>query len=170
MAARPHLPRGLAREVKVEAGHRCAIPTCRRHPIEIAHIEPHKPDGANDVFENLIALCPTCHARYDNGEIDRPSMRLYKANLSVLNSRYSDYERRVLEFFAARPGANAISLPGADFSLLYLLQDGLLVDIGARGVSMRAGGVELAPKTYELTEKGRDFVNLWLGGNDLEQV
>jgi hypothetical protein len=32
-------------------------------------------------FENLIALCPTCHTRYDHGEIDRKSMRLYKAAL-----------------------------------------------------------------------------------------
>lgn len=70
--------------MKVEAGHRCAIPTCRQHPVEIAHIEPRKADGSNDVFENLIALCPTCHTRYDNSEIDRLAMRQYKLNLGIV--------------------------------------------------------------------------------------
>jgi hypothetical protein len=32
-------------------------------------------------FENLIALCPTCHTRYDQGTIDRRSMLVYKALL-----------------------------------------------------------------------------------------
>lgn len=110
---RPALPRPLERQVKVEAGHRCAIPTCRQYPVEIAHIEPRKADGSNDKFENLIALCPTCHTRYDLGrEIDRPAMHQYKANLSVLNSRYGDLERRVLLFFAEHPDAPAIQLVG----------------------------------------------------------
>ncbi|GIH16065.1 HNH endonuclease signature motif containing protein [Rugosimonospora africana] len=58
---RPAIPRDLQRRVLIEAGHRCAIPTCQATPIQIAHItdwsivKEHK-------FENLIALCPTCHA------------------------------------------------------------------------------------------------------------
>ncbi len=80
--------------------------------MEVAHIEPRKPDGSNDVFDNLIALCPTCHTRYDKGEMDRLSMRQYKASLSVLNARYGDVEKKILEYFADTPGANAIQLPG----------------------------------------------------------
>src|SRR5262245_7610984 len=128
MADRPPLPRELERAVKVEAGHRCAIPTCLAHPIEIAHIEPRAADGSNDVFENLIALCPTCHAMYDlEKKIDRKAMRQYKANLSVLNGRYLDIERRVLEHFALNPDAERVALPGG-FSLLlsHLIGDGLL--------------------------------------------
>jgi HNH endonuclease len=130
VADRPHLPNSIRRAVLVEAGHRCAIPTCREHPVEVAHIEPRKGDGSNDVFENLIALCPTCHTRHDKGEVDRPAMRQYKANLSVVNSRYGDVEKRVLEFFADDPGNNAIQLPGG-FSLLLrnLIKDGLLEEM-----------------------------------------
>jgi len=98
---RDAIPTELSRAVLVEAGHRCAIPTCRQHPVELAHIEPWS-RVRNHTFGNLIALCPTCHARYDRGEIDRKAMLQYKAALSVLNSRYSDLERRILEQFAVR--------------------------------------------------------------------
>ncbi|MYX08867.1 hypothetical protein GTW98_19010 [Streptomyces sp. SID8375] len=47
-------------------------------------------------FENLIALCPTCHTRFDNGAIDRRAMLQYKANLGLLNSRYTEIERQLL--------------------------------------------------------------------------
>ncbi|MGW8846842.1 HNH endonuclease [Streptomyces xiamenensis] len=93
------IPEALKRSTLVEAGHRCAIPVCRQVPVEIAHIVPwskvneHSPD-------NLIALCPTCHARYDKGEIDRKSMLQYKSNLEVLNGRYTDTERQVLKIAA----------------------------------------------------------------------
>jgi HNH endonuclease len=66
----------------VEAGHRCAIPTCRACPVEIAHIVPWS-DVREHTYENLIALCPTCHARYDRGDIDRSSMRQYKNQLQL---------------------------------------------------------------------------------------
>jgi hypothetical protein len=98
---KPAIPAELERSVLVECGHRCAIPTCRQHPIEIAHIVPWATVRKHG-FNNLVALCPTCHARYDKGEIDRKSMFQYKQALSVLNSRYGDLERRVLEQLAIR--------------------------------------------------------------------
>jgi len=101
-ADRPAVPRAIERQVLIEAGHRCAIPSCRQIPVEIAHIAPCA-DVRKHEFENLIALCPTCHTRYDSGQIDRSSMRQYKANLSVLNSRYGDLERRVLVYYAEHP-------------------------------------------------------------------
>ena len=36
----------------------------------------------------------------DRHEIDRQSLRIYKANLSILNERYNEYERRLLALFA----------------------------------------------------------------------
>ena len=37
---RPATPKQLERDVLVEAGHRCAIPTCKQTPVQIAHIIP----------------------------------------------------------------------------------------------------------------------------------
>jgi hypothetical protein len=80
-STRRPLPSALARQIKVEAGHRCAIPTCRQWPVEIAHIVPYRLVKTHS-FDNLIALCPTCHMRYDNTkDIDQASMEQYKALL-----------------------------------------------------------------------------------------
>ena len=161
----------LQRSVLVEAGHRCAIPTCRQTPVELAHIEPWA-KVKDHTFENLIALCPTCHTRFDKGEIDRKSMLRYKANLTILNSRYGDLERRVLEAFAANPMHNTIALPGSLHILLsYLLQDGLLVQgrvTSGISVSAGAGSVEMTPVNYVLTEKGREFVDRWVAAQELK--
>ncbi|MFB1044363.1 HNH endonuclease [Streptomyces chrestomyceticus] len=86
-AKRPAVPRDLRRRVLVEAGHRCAIPTCRATPVEIAHIIPWAKVKKHE-FSNLIALCPNCHTHFDSphGPLDRKSMREYKANLNPLLS------------------------------------------------------------------------------------
>jgi hypothetical protein len=38
---RPSIPIAIERDVKIESGHRCAIPTCKLFPIQLAHIEPY---------------------------------------------------------------------------------------------------------------------------------
>jgi HNH endonuclease len=102
---RPKIPAQLDRDVKMEAGYRCAIPTCRQHPVEIAHIVPWSNVRVHE-YSNLIALCGVCHARYDRGEIPRKAMRQYKANLGIVNARYGEYERRLLDYFATRHRIN----------------------------------------------------------------
>lgn len=163
---RPPIPMELKREVLLEAGHRCAIPTCRQTPVEVAHIIPWK-EGKEHTFDNLIALCPTCHTRYDKGEIDRKSMQQYKANLSVLNGRYSDLEKRVLMHFAERPTESQIRLPGElEILLMFLLRDGFLIDKGTVHPVLWAGSVP--SKIYELTNKGREFIMKWLSAEELD--
>lgn len=86
---RPPIPRPVERSILIEAGHRCAIPTCHATPVEIAHIVPWA-TVRQHTYENLIALCPTCHARYDRGEIDRLSMKKYKENLRAVSASRTD--------------------------------------------------------------------------------
>ena len=163
---RPPLPRPLEREVLLEAGHRCAIPRCRQVPVEIAHIVPWA-NVREHTFDNLIALCPTCHTRYDRGEIDRRSMQQYKANLSVLNGRYGDLEQRILRLFAQETTANQIWLPGGlDILLMYLMQDGLLSDTGQNG-GVTIAGVP-SRELYQLTPAGREFIQKWLTAQEIE--
>jgi HNH endonuclease len=162
---RPEIPRGLVREILVEAGHRCAIPTCRQTPVEIAHIISYE-QVREHTFDNLIALCPTCHARYDRGEIDRKAMTQYKTNLSVLNGRYGDLEKRVLRVFAEKPEQTQIYiLRGLGILLMNLLKDGLLRSEDGREEFL---GDEFGqPAPYELTPKGREFIRKWLSAEEL---
>ncbi len=156
------------REVLVEAGHRCAIPTCRQTPVEIAHITSFK-DVKQHTFDNLIALCPTCHTRYDNEDIDNKSMLQYKANLSIINSRYGDLERRVITFFVEHPEKNEIRLPllgDMEIQIMNLLKDGQIV-FERKMVSSFSVGIE-ADKIYKLTDKGRAFIQRWISASELD--
>lgn len=76
----------VRRALLLEAGHRCAIPTCRRETTVFAHIVPWRSNKVHE-YANLIVLCPTCHVRFDKGEIDRKSMLAYKAALSGRGSQ-----------------------------------------------------------------------------------
>ncbi len=134
---RPRIPRELVREVLVEAGHRCAIPTCRGVPTEIAHIDPWS-KVQEHTFENLITLCANCHSRYDRGEIDRKAMRMYKHNLGLISGRYGETERRLLDLFVRNPTRTSETFPHSmDFEFMYLLEDGVLEPHHSRGGSGR---------------------------------
>jgi hypothetical protein len=159
---RPDIPRELERALFVEAGHRCAIPTCRAvAPLVIEHIE----DWATvqeRVFENMIVLCANCHGLKGDGprRLDRKALRQYKINLGVINNRYSDFERRVLEFFAENSTSWMINLPvGLDILVLYLIKDGLLVEIPREKGTIWE--VREMKKGYILTRAGREFVENW---------
>ena len=126
MENRPAIPTKLKRSVLVEAGHRCAIPTCRQIPVELAHITPWS-KVKEHTYENLIALCPTCHTRFDRGEIDKISIQQYKYNLALINDRYNNLEIRILENFHFNPGQAEVKLPGGmELMVSYLIKDGLL--------------------------------------------
>jgi len=78
MENRPQIPAAVQRQVLVEAGHRCAIQTCRSSAdVDIHHIVPWAQSNNHDPA-NLIALCPNCHRLADRGDIDRKALRKYK--------------------------------------------------------------------------------------------
>lgn len=167
---RPGVPRPLERSVLVEAGHRCAIPACRSIPVEIAHIIPWAQVREHS-FDNLIALCPTCHARFDRGDIDRMSMRQYKENLAVLNGRYTDVERQLLMHFCSyAPGKGYPMLPrGMRWMVRNLLDDGLVEvsdECGNNGTKLHYGPEQFSHYLV-LTAHGNEFIGRWLGAEPL---
>ena len=168
MNDRPSTPAQLERDILIEAGHRCAIPpTCRYPRVEIAHIIPYAEVNEHK-FENLIALCPNCHDLYDKDKrIDRKSMLIYKSNLGLLNNRYGEFERRVLQLFCDQSQENTIRLPGlSEINILYLLKDELLVKTG-KNSGVFTGGVPTWEE-YSLTDKGRQLVDNWKQARSLE--
>jgi hypothetical protein len=120
------------------------------HIVPWAQVKEHK-------FENLIALCPTCHTRFDKGQIDRTSMRVYKLNLLLIHSRYGDLEQRLISIFVKdRRCKEFWWFADMEILLTYLVDDGLLQDTGE---TRQRGG--LAQKLFKLTQKGEEYISQW---------
>jgi DNA-binding PadR family transcriptional regulator len=93
-------------------------------------------------------------------------MQIYKSNLSILNNSYSDFEQRILKVFSENKSVNQIWLPGElDIMLMYLLQDGMLVDTGQNSGIIMSGMP--SQKLYSITEKGKTFIQKWLSAEEL---
>ena len=137
--SREHIPSEVRRPVLVEAGHRCAIPTCGATTTEVAHIVPWAKTQDNSP-QNLIALCPNCHTRYDCGEIDRPAMRIYKQNLGIVNHRYAELERRI--FREVAKSGRRLFILGAGGDLLR-----------ANAITVRLGHLCRSSRSHHLGER-----------------
>lgn len=179
MTTRPHVARPLLRAVHIEAGHRCAVPTCRQTSgLEVHHIDnwakvqEHK-------LENLILLCAVCHSRATKGEIDRLSMRAYKQNLLTMSGRYGDLERRVLDYFVRHPSAETIVVDRShELLLMYLVEDRLLSAVGPGNGAIcfsesgrdepAAGDILLGPMIWRLTDEGQAIVAVLRSARVLE--
>jgi hypothetical protein len=173
MTDRDPVPAQVKRSVLVEAGHRCAIPSCRATTTEIAHIVPWAETRDNS-FENLIALCPNCHTRYDQKrEIDRPSMKMYKQNLGVLNNRYGEIERRLFSVLAKSGERVFVLGAGGDLMVANAVADGLFMDQQVKGMDWTLSNSEGWAKsfpltfTYQVTDAGVAFIPRYAAGLDI---
>lgn len=166
MGDRPAIPAELERAVMLEAGYRCAVPSCRTvAPLQIDHIEDYARVQKHE-FHNMIVLCSNCHGMKGTGprKLDRKALRQLKANLRRVNQRYNDTERRILEHFVENGPDGSIPLPGSEVLYSYLVKDGIieldpnsdasyvvLTDEGEPPFYVTAG--------YHLTSLGRDLVS-----------
>lgn len=154
---RPTIPSDLKRKILVEAGHRCVIPTCRFPTTEIAHIEPWK-RAKEHKYENLIALCPNCHARADKGEIDAKSLKIYKAKIRFLSDRYYKYELNVLDHLRK----NQKVIVYGELSVKNLLDEGLIKKAHVICYfTYNDGTREDQEFVVVLTDKGRELLENW---------
>jgi HNH endonuclease len=160
---RPPIPTELRRRILVEAGHRCAIPTCRYIDVDVHHIIPWARCRTHE-YDNLIALCPNCHRRADQDEIDRKSLRLYKVNLRFAHEKYSQLELDVL-FELQKTGEG---MPWVGFNLILLkriIESGFIAVhevsvVIAMGIETEVfvGNIKTSPDIIAITPKGRQFI------------
>src|SRR5258708_40054116 len=91
---RTKLPLSTVTLVLTEAGYRCSVPTCRGIlALDLHHVVPVRVDGPSTA-ENLLALCPTCHALFERGTITQESIVTWKA---FLRSLARAYDHRTLD-------------------------------------------------------------------------
>lgn len=171
---REHIPADVKRAVLVEAGHRCAIPTCRATTTEVAHIVAWAESHDNS-FENLIALCPNCHTRYDQKkEIDQPAARMYKHNLGIVNNRYGEFERRLFGLLAQTGERVFVVGAGGDLLVANAVKDGFFEDKHVDGMGLDITGSNGFRKqfpiafTYWVTDLGVAFIQRYASGADIE--
>lgn len=161
---REAIPSKLKRIILVEAGHRCAIPTCRFPTTELAHIEPYAIVKKHEE-NNLIALCPNCHTRYDKGEIDKKSMLIYKNKLIYLSDRYSKYELNVLDYLRKE---NKVIIYG-HLSIKNIIDDDLVKNAHTIcHYTYNDGTKELQEFVVILTDSGKEFIKKWIDPLNLE--
>lgn len=165
---REPIPADLERALMIEAGYRCAVPSCRTAaPLEIEHIDDYA-KVQNHEFSNMIVLCRNCHGLKGTGprRLDRKALRIMKTNLARVNQRYNDTERRIIEYFVENPKADSVLLPETPVLFSYLIKDGLIEGltsekhqaINAMMVEAHGGKIFIT-RGYGLTDEGRRFVD-----------
>lgn len=152
---RPAIPAEIKRAVLVEAGHRCAIPRCGQTELDFHHIVPWETCKKHE-YLNLIALCPICHRRAHNGEIDRKSLFLYKESLSI-NFLRNDIDSFTAPIIEARRRIfeECNSIPGYTFSFDFPDFQEPIERIVSRNIE--AWGYELLVKYRENQENYAPF-------------
>ena len=154
---RPPIPADIRRKVLVEAGHRCAIPTCRHIEVDVHHIIPWAQCNTHE-YDNLIALCPNCHRRADRGEIDRKSLRLYKLNLRFVHDKYSQLEIDILFELNQLPPTQALPWQGYNMILLKRILDSGFITIHETRATISAGKTKMNPDYITISPKGKQFL------------
>lgn len=156
------IPALIKQQVLIEAGYRCAVPTCRTViPLDLHHITRVADDGSDEA-DNLLALCPNCHARHHRGDIPAEALKVYKGLLVSLNEGLGREAKDALLFFSLeQPSFFAISADQV-LKLSPLIVSGLLSVNPAT-----FNGQIVSPPHYrvELTEKGAAVVDAWKAGD-----
>ena len=125
-------------------------------------------------FENLIALCPNCHTRFDQKkEIDRQAVKMYKHNLGILNNRYGEFERRLFEVLA-KSNERVFVLGAAGYLwVANAVKDGFFEDKHVEGMGLQVNGSNGFSKnfpmsfTYWVTDAGVEFIKRFASGIDI---
>jgi hypothetical protein len=153
-----------------ECGYRCSNPACRMVlTLDIHHIE-YVAEGGGDSHDNLLPLCPNCHALHHQGHIPRDSLRTWKLLLLALNE---GFDRRSVDTLLALDLLGSLMVWGD-----ALLNCAALVASGFLKITEQHEVVEqesfflgpekvnrVAKYRIELSSKGLSFVAGWKRGD-----
>ena len=157
---RKKVPLRVKTQVLIEAGYRCAVPTCRTLLLIDLHHLYQVSEGGADTVENLIALCPNDHARYHREEISREAIFAYKAMLVSL-SRAFDLESMDKLLFLQDLSKDFLKIDGNG-----VLSFARLIAAGLAETRIVANNNNLlVTYTVNMTQKGRLLVEAWRSGD-----
>jgi hypothetical protein len=159
-ATRRAIPKAAAIQVLTEAGYRCAVPTCRQIlAIDIHHMVEVSEGGGNNP-QNLLPLCPTCHALFHRGNIASDAIYAWKATIVSLSQAFDAQAVDDL-LFLANPNVAAH---------LHVTGDGVikfsrLIGAGLATFDVHIRNGPLVLYRVGLTEKGLQLIQAWQSGN-----
>jgi hypothetical protein len=157
---RDNLPLKTRLIVLAEAGYRCAVPTCRNIlALDVHHIWEVSAGGGDDP-ENLIALCPMCHALYHRGTIDPDAVYMYKAMLVAITCAF-DLEAidRLLFLESCKQDSLIVSGDG-------VLHFDRLIAAGLASMDMKSNNNwQIVTYAVNISAKGRQLIEAWKQGD-----
>ena len=177
--ARTRVPDSTRTLVLLEAGYKCANPTCRHIlTLELHHIVWVKDDGGNEP-PNLVALCPNCHSLHTHGHIPAHAIHTWKSLLVALNSANHGTADLLLVLAADDEARTCEPVTGTQFNLPFRFTgDGLpalaglltsgIIEITKHFSGVNAWGSSMPSFEVGLTEKGRALVAAWQAGRSLD--
>ena len=167
MTKRKHIPQSVRQTALIEAGYRCAVPTCRTIlAIDLHHIVEVSEGGGNDI-SNLLALCPTCHALFHRNVITLEAIRVWKGVLVSLNEGFDRETKDKLLFLVAKNRPAHYSAEGV-LNYSGLIAAGLAkcgheqLEVHARG---HGADKSKSRWSVDLTERGKLLIAAWKKGD-----
>ena len=164
-AKRTPIPEDIRRAVLIEAGYRCAVPTCRALLVlDLHHLVPVR-DGGENAAGNLLALCPTCHAMHERGKIDPEAVRAWKAMLVSLNAAFdrAAIDSLLLLRDLKKHGHETLAVSGDGVGRYAPLIFSGFAEHRSKG-GLR-GGLNEDWFEIRISEKGQRLIEAWLSGN-----
>jgi len=145
-----------------ESGYKCANPVCRHVlTLDVHHLE-YVSNGGTNTADNLLPLCPNCHALHHRGEIPETSLRAWKLFLLALNEAFDRKSVDVLLAIHKQDRINRLTGDGV-IALSPLIAAGLV------GVFEYWEGASTAEYTRQygvgLSEKGKRLIEGWKAGD-----
>jgi hypothetical protein len=183
-ADRKKIPMAVQHSLLMEAGYKCGNPTCRNViTLELHHIE-YVSEGGGDDPDNLLSLCPYCHAMHHAGHIPVEAIRHWKGMLTALNQAFDRVSLDLLLFLWETKGQDIWYSGDALLRFAGLVAAGLVTFKAEKlyGQTPTTSGFTGSIPTvfhgtsYEigikieirLTDKGKRLVEAWRTGNEEE--
>jgi hypothetical protein len=157
---RKAIPAATMREVLIEAGYRCGVPTCRTIlAIDLHHMEEVSEGGGNSA-SNLLALCPTCHGLHHRGTIPKEAIFAWKSVIVTLGFAF---DREAVDHLLF------LSMCHADFMIVSgdgLLHYSRLIAAGlAKADKHVNSSMHTVTYAVNISEKGRHLIEAWKKGD-----
>jgi hypothetical protein len=157
---RKNIAPSVALKVLIEAGFRCAVPTCRNTlAMDLHHLWQFSM-GGGDAQLNLIALCPYCHGLHHRGTIPAEALYVYKSLLVSLGQAF-DVAGIDNLLFLRLPNKEPLIVSGDG-----VLTFSRLIASGLASFELEANNNgQLVTYSISLTEKGNHLIRAWISGN-----